>query len=50
MTCPKCGGTVGPYSDLCLDCDYDAAAFTWKDWLIMIMLAVIIVLLIGAEP
>ena len=27
MTCPKCGGTVGPHSDLCLDCDYDAKRF-----------------------
>ena len=28
--CPKCGGTIGPVSDLCLKCGYDEYAI--PDW------------------
>jgi len=41
MACPKCGGIVGPVSDICLDCKYDTAQFTLKDYVICLTLAAI---------
>lgn len=42
MSCPKCGGTVGPCSDICLDCKYDTAQFTIKDYVICFVIAALL--------
>lgn len=45
--CPKCDGTVGPHSDICLDCGYDTAQLSLLTKAVALFIGAILALLVA---